>query len=300
MQSASSVEVDLNAKCSFYTYDTSARILIAIIEFLLFHRNQLPFPYATFKFLVKKFTEDNPEPKNEEWNDYLVKKQRDLAETTLDSLNTISKVIYLGSIYHWLCAIVVKNTFPSQNLMLEFKTSNINEVLILFGSTIVTPVEVYHIKLPCISRNHTPESHILETTQAVKHILVALTISNELHSNASDLRHTNMFVLIHKRDDSSSNVNDLFQKSNFFIPNKCRKFILNIQNKTDDMGVAITPDCCRYMNVYNGLNNLNIVVPKESSNTDERNANEKYAWFESKIVVKGFKDVLVRGKSIWE
>lgn len=300
MQSASSVEVDLNAKCSFYTYDTAARILIAIIEFLLFHRNQLPFPYATFKFLVKKFTEDKQEPKNEEWNDYLVNKQRDLAETTLNSLNTISKVIYLNSIYHWLSLITLKHTFASQNLMQEFKTSDINEVLILFGSTIATPVEVYHIKLPRISRNHTPESHIPETTQAVKHILVALTISHELHSIATDLRHTNMFVLIHKRDDSSSNVNDLFRKSNFFIPNKCRKFILNIQNKTDDMSDETTPDCCRYMNVYNELNNLNIVVPKELSDTDERKANEKYAWFESNIVVKGFKDVLVKGKSIWE
>lgn len=112
-----------------------------------------------------------------------------------------------------------------------------------------------------------------------------------------------MYVFLkpkHKPNDDAIEIGEHFEwRDRFELPANCRITVLNIENEnrtTDE-------NCCKNLNVFNDAteigekisNNVNV---KHSTMTD----NEMHSingFYECKISIKGFKDQLIKGKSIW-
>lgn len=109
-----------------------------------------------------------------------------------------------------------------------------------------------------------------------------------------------MFVLLKKKPSGTID-NDLefFQAKDYDgVTIKCKTVILNILpefNSETDL------NCCKDISIFQDMTNLNlnqreVAANEENQKTDK---NIETSWFESKVIVKGFKDVLVKGKRIW-
>lgn len=119
-----------------------------------------------------------------------------------------------------------------------------------------------------------------------------------------------MFVLLNPKVKPAK-TDDSFQLTeDFRLPRSCKTVILNLQNKSH----SIKSNCCEHLIVYDDLqadyDKLTVTddeLEAETEATDDKvnemteDFNEISAtdWYNSTIFVRGFKDVLVKGKSIW-
>lgn len=106
------------------------------------------------------------------------------------------------------------------------------------------------------------------------------------------------------------------QHDEFTLPiRNCRKAVFNLVNEITSSTTSSTGGkCCQKMIVYKDMSNLNISAdsnaaklksPQNSeacsrSDDDADIAENNRIWYELNIFVKGFKDVMVKGKTIWE
>lgn len=99
----------------------------------------------------------------------------------------------------------------------------------------------------------------------------------------------------------------------FRLPASCRRTHINIQNDFKIMDL----NCCQNINIFNDVNaandnnamdNLNwncSESKKQESETASKIKTQKCSsdcdcyYYECKIIVKGFKDQLIKGQSIW-
>lgn len=133
--------------------------------------------------------------------------------------------------------------------------------------------------------------------------------SQKFYEIESKLNTTNMFVLLNPKVKPTAS-DDLFQlNEDFRLPRSCKTVILNLQNISD----SIKTNCCEHLVVYDDLladyDNLKVTDDKTvSQEADEEIVNERSkdltdineaVWYNLTTFVRGFKDVLVKGKSIW-
>lgn len=143
-------EIPINLKnIEIISNKTQAFMLIAIIEFLSFQRNQIPFVYETFKYMVNKIRKNNEFVVEDNWNNQMLEMKRNSAIETLDSLADISK-----------------------NILIEFSRNEISEAMILFGSSIFAPKEAFTVKLPEITKNHYHDNHSASTPVTIKNMIM--------------------------------------------------------------------------------------------------------------------------------
>lgn len=97
------------------------------------------------------------------------------------------------------------------------------------------------------------------------------------------------------------------------LPASCRITHINIQNDFKIMDL----NCCRNLNIFNDVNKSNGTNSKDIRNSDKIECDEEREsktepesnvvrcpsdcnnFYECKIIVKGFKDQLIKGQSIW-
>lgn len=118
-----------------------------------------------------------------------------------------------------------------------------------------------------------------------------------------------MFVLLNPKVKSTV-PDDSFQLiDDFQLPRSCKTVILNLSNNSD----SIKTNCCEHLVVYDDLladyDNLKVTDDKivsmegDNKNMDEMSVESddihESVWYNSTVFVRGFKDVLVKGKSIW-
>lgn len=90
------VDIDLNS--AVVTYKTVARILLSVVEFLSYNRNQIPLVYETFNKMVKDLekTMCRPAQTNFSVNNFTVERQRNLAIQTNKKFDELSNAsLYL-------------------------------------------------------------------------------------------------------------------------------------------------------------------------------------------------------------
>lgn len=75
------------------TAGITAEIVNGILDFLLFHRSQIPFVYKTYKYYVEKWDENEKENAKESFQDYQIQKQRSLAKETKEAISNMREVI---------------------------------------------------------------------------------------------------------------------------------------------------------------------------------------------------------------
>lgn len=136
--------------------------------------------------------------------------------------------------------------------------------------------------------------------------------SQKFYEIESKLNTTNMFVLLNPKVRPQVS-DDLFQlNEDFRLPRSCKTVVLNLQNISD----SIQTNCCDHLVVYDDsdlladYDNLKVTDDKlasteadEDKTVDGRNVQSidinESDWYNSTVFVRGFKDVLVKGKSIW-
>lgn len=87
-----SVNIEFDVKV--ITQQTAAKIVATLVEFLAYHRKQIPFPFSTFEMMVNNISAKDPKQENSEnWsNNFQADRQKLLAQRTLKDLTTLRKV----------------------------------------------------------------------------------------------------------------------------------------------------------------------------------------------------------------
>lgn len=83
--------LDINLNASVITQRISAKILTSTIECLIYMKNQIPFPFETFQQMTNKLKACRSDDE-QNWNNFLLDKQRLLAVETFDKVNSLLKV----------------------------------------------------------------------------------------------------------------------------------------------------------------------------------------------------------------
>jgi hypothetical protein len=124
-------------------------------------------------------------------------------------------------------------------------------------------------------------------------VAMKLVLCNDFIDRYAKLKipSTNMFVLV-KRNEVNSKKTDKFQLCDFDLPRSCSKF--NVTIELEDPSTELT--CCDDVEINTGECMMSIGnLEKLSIDNDSEKK-----WYQSNIVVKGFKDKLVNGKSVLE
>lgn len=180
------------------------------------------------------------------------------------------------------------NFFSFQDLNDTFKEyPEIQEVLILFGSTLATPLESYLIKLPATRKS---SEEISFSEEQLRQILLQLVQSGDLDVK-KNIRTTNMFVLIRnpllEAESLGDDITNFRNLGNFRVPSSCQLTTINLINVYNSN-----------FSIFKDFENLSM---HETSSTTEikTEIDNSTSWHQSQIIVKGFKDVLINNKSIW-
>lgn len=105
-----------------------------------------------------------------------------------------------------------------------------------------------------------------------------------------------MFVLLRKKSTGTTDDLEFFQAKDYDgVTIKCKTVILNI---LPEFNSEIDLNCCKDISIFQDMTNLNL-KEREDPVKDQSPEEDEISWFESKVIVKGFKDVLVKGKRIW-
>lgn len=120
-----------------------------------------------------------------------------------------------------------------------------------------------------------------------------------------------MYVFLKPRNGSDYDFGDQFQQHNILkLSTSCRTTLLNIQNDSEKVNM----NCCRQLNIFNDTevlieaktNDLFVDYASEKARNgsiqsakEEKLCNVNSSLYECTIVVKGFKDQMIKGKSIW-
>lgn len=177
--------------------------------------------------------------------------------------------------------IPVKN----QNVIQEFKKTEILEAVIALGSSIFSAKKMLKIHLPSINQNHHCVIHENSNNSIVRHLMMSLASSPELtdfNGNASKV-----FLLLKKSvqpEDVISQV-DFFQRMpGFQVPSKCKTTCLEIllnESETNQNG-----GCCKLMKICADVSNLSITELNELNDSQKI---IEYDWYIASISIKGLK-----------
>lgn len=115
-----------------------------------------------------------------------------------------------------------------------------------------------------------------------------------------------MHVFLKPKNGADFEFGDQFQHhSRLKLSTSCRQTLFSIQSDS-----RLNKNCCRKLHIFNDIGS-NKVKSEDSSTNNERvhkdyiqNKKDKMSstktdFYECKIVVKGFKDQLIKGRSIW-
>ncbi|XP_058833331.1 uncharacterized protein LOC131691147 [Topomyia yanbarensis] len=283
--------VDITLNLDVNTYETCSRMVQTVIEVLLFQRNQIPFCFQVFRMIVKKISngsEDNGEPS--EWNNYQLNKQRETASKSLETVNQLFEEL--------------STAIQQSRQKFQF--------LVLFGSTVYTAKEAFVINVPGINRNHYPQYHRNALEGSLNQLKMKLTLADNIHCKPKVTRPTNMFLLISAKTSESTqdtmkdnelNLDNGQLIEGYTLPSKCHKYVINLANAN---GTQL--HCCKEMEVFRDLT-LNLEIDdacveslREARISESSEKSENYTramWYQIGNGFKGYKNVSVKGKSVW-
>lgn len=141
------------------------------------------------------------------------------------------------------------------------------------------------------------------------HFSSILSSTKFFDANSRDLKLTSMFVFLKPTRRPPNGPNEISEhlewRDQFELPANCRITVFNIvnNNRTNDNN-----NCCKNLNVFNdgenngekcGTRNSLNDVSVEQSTINRNEIPSMHGFYECKISIKGFKDQIIKGKSIW-
>ena len=158
------------------------------------------------------------------------------------------------------------------------------QVFIILGASLFSPKESYLINLPQ-TKELTGSLNHFNNDDKINQILLKLVQNENL--KVSHLAATNTFIIF-KMKTLSDNP-QLTEIKNFKIPPSCHKFVIHFK---DNSNFEIFEDSFKEMKI-----NKENKAPDNQKKTDDKDDNDIY--YQSKVFVKGFNDISINNKSIW-
>ncbi|XP_055529897.1 uncharacterized protein LOC129721405 [Wyeomyia smithii] len=279
ISSVPTLDVSLNIEVN--TEESCARMVQTVLEILLFQRNQIPFCYDVLKTLVRRISSTtNKNDQLSEWSTYQFSKQ----------LATVQKAAEAIEILFQQLTLAVQKSKPDSQFM------------ILFGPTIYTAKEAFVINIPEINTNHYPQYHRHSMETMLKQLAMKVTVAEELHDKPKVTSPTNTFLLLNLSpiftELSEEDVENWQMIDDYSLPNSCQKYIINLFNQSTNSKQL---HCCKEMEVFNDqVKDLGIAKQRSQVfNQETLGSTSGKTWFQIGNGLKGLKNNLIKGKSIW-
>lgn len=277
--------LDIEIKLDVNTEESSSKALQTIIQVLLFQRSQIPFCYEVFQAIVKKLKKELAEIDSSKWKNYQLTKQREIAFNLLCDIQTLFREV----------------------TEIAKRSDHDIRAMVLFGSTLYTAKEAFIIKIPKANRKHYPQHHRQRLESALKLLTRQLILSEELRPSGRFVGPTNTFMLLGMSStcdpEKISRTVEYRSINGYQLPISCQKYVINItiQGASEDELA-----CCRQMDVFSdALQVLTIdddakEVPTKPLGRRNELVKNDIMWYQVGRSLKGFNDVLIKGKSIWD
>lgn len=275
--------IDVEMKLDVNTEESCSRVLQTIIQVLLFQRSQIPFCYEVFKTIVNKLKAEMVRSDSSKWGNYQLVKQRDLAIDMLDNVQTLFKN---------LAEIVRRSEHDIQ-------------AMVLFGSTLYTAKEAFIINIPNVDRKHYPQHHRQGLEAAMKLLTRHIILSEDLRPSGRFVGPTNIFVVLkmplsHETEQLSTTC-EYRLIDGYQLPMNCHKYVINVCIRGACDGKLV---CCKQMDVFSdSMQVLKIHDSGETSGNTQESTDDllkkETMWYQIGKGFKGYNDILIRGKSIW-
>lgn len=248
-----------------------AELVNGILDFLLFHRSQIPFVYKTYKYYVEKWDEtEESENAGESFRNYQFQKQRFLARETKESISNMREIIRLA-----------------------FKSSKaVKSLRFLFGNNTFMPSESYTIHIPhtSVSKYH----GVIHTTPEgpLNQALLGLLTCEELYSLwSTDLKATNVFLeleLLTDENEQQRETMKLYPKDVISeLPRSCKNIHLHLLHANENASEGLT--CCKELVIYQDFEFLSLDPAKEIEEECFNDIKHISGWWQSDIIVRGFR-----------
>lgn len=162
---------------------------------------------------------------------------------------------------------------------------------ILFGPTPLTPKEMWVLKCPQISTNHSNENHRNSADSIVRNALMQLVICEDVsdYFASKPLPPTNVFLEFDMTTLSSEACNSFTEKDSEEMV-QCNMMTVDLV-RSDESGQV---NCCLDLEISDGVGRISFET------TEQKKSDGTFSTYEVNDFIKGYKDKLVRGKTIWE
>ncbi|XP_037814503.1 uncharacterized protein LOC119605459 [Lucilia sericata] len=290
-------QLDLYIEVDVLTAGTTAEVVNAILESLLYQRNQIPFVYKTYRYYVNKWLEQ--EQKQSKLDNeicgvqsFQVQRKKQQATATKEAISAMRETIKKA-----------------------FEKKPIKSLRFLFGSTIFTAKECYTLHIPTenIAMNHFHDHHSISPAK-LNQTLLSLLTSEDLYGIFShNLNPTNMYLELEIMENENPNLisskealnkSQIFPKDFSSLPASCKDIHIHLMHKPVATIDYKQLKCCKDLQVFEDLISLNLDDASERQDNVNNKLFKSYpnstpAWWEAEIVIRGFKDQPTKGFNIW-
>uniref|UniRef100_A0A336K6W8 CSON002517 protein n=1 Tax=Culicoides sonorensis TaxID=179676 RepID=A0A336K6W8_CULSO len=264
--------VVINLSKPFITATQGGLILNGILDHVLFFSGQIPNVFPVFKQRINQALKGQENQSNNSWTYHQQTRHLEAAKQTMDQI------------------IEIKD-----NVIQEFRKTEISEAVIALGSTIFTVKQAFVIRLPSVDTNHFCVNHERANISLVMNLMRSLSMTDEM-TKSFDLgsKSTKVFLLLRKPLQSSISMkkdqNEFFTSmSGFQLPSKCKTTCMEIVLQSTSI-IENTESCCKLMKVCSDISNISLTDGSFNEIENFNNLNQvKYDWFISTIPIKGLK-----------
>lgn len=184
---------------------------------------------------------------------------------------------------------------------IEFTKNNVNEMIVLMGSTVLTPSEIFIFKFPDITKNHFHENHKVQQSTLARCLSQLQEQCIKVNTSTVTRKSSNhMFVLLKSQSTDTfsflemENVDEIISKSN-------RVFYTDFHLKPKG------ENCCNELIVFEDLcilqepvNNMEFECAETKAVSRVENVNKKLDWKLCKNSIRRYDCKKIQGKLIWE
>ncbi|KAG8323664.1 hypothetical protein J6590_001407 [Homalodisca vitripennis] len=245
-----------------------------LIKYIVFNKQQIPYPYERLKLFVLKRRERQKLIElhnNSENNDaslrvsFVMEKYYKKVEEAFEILDNVFKCIE-----HEL-------TKSSEHLL--------EEVVLLFGATPLSPKDVYRIKIPSLTYGHSENQHLYK--RQIGNLFRNIIISDDVNARLQrSVGLTNMFVMVKLRKGGNTDSQWLLPRDCYQLSQRAQQVCFTLES------TAARPCTCTQTELLS--DNMAALV----LNSDDTDPGDQCVWYQMQRTLKGFRDCKSQGKSI--
>ncbi|XP_064553124.1 uncharacterized protein LOC135438665 [Drosophila montana] len=248
-----------------------AEFVNSILDFLLFHRSQIPFVYKTYKYYVEKWDETNQtDNAQDSFKHYQLQKQRSLAKETKEAISNMRELI--------------RTTFKSSKAVKSLR--------FLFGNNTFMPSESYTIHIPhtSISKYH-GDMHSMADGPMNQTLLQLLTCEDLYTLWSTELKATNVFLelelLSHEKEEQIEAWKLIPKDVISQLPRSCKNVHLHLLHVNEKDNAEL--ECCKQLAIYEDIAILNLHPTEANEEVCIKETEQMTGWWQADVIVRGFR-----------